>query len=95
MSKLLVTSSPHAKSPVTTSRIMLDVVISLVPALVAAVVIFGMRALLVVSVCVATCVISELAYEKLMKRPVTINDFSAVVTGVLLAYNLPDRKSVV
>ena len=89
MSKLLVTSSPHAKSPVTTSRIMLDVVISLVPALVAAVVIFGMRALLVVSVCVATCVISELAYEKLMKRPVTINDFSAVVTGVLLAYNLP------
>lgn len=89
MEKLLVTTSPHIKSSATTNRLMLDVVIALVPALIAAVVIFGMRALLVVLVCVATCVIAEWVYEKAMKKPNTIGDLSAVITGILLAYNLP------
>ena len=68
---------------------MRDVIIALVPALVAAVLVFGFRALLVTAVCVAACVLSEWAFEKLSDRPVTICDLSAVVTGMLLAYNLP------
>lgn len=68
---------------------MRDVIIALVPALIAAVLVFGFRALLVTAVCVAACVLSEWAFEKLSDRPVTICDLSAVVTGMLLAYNLP------
>jgi electron transport complex protein RnfD len=73
----------------TTRRIMLDVIIALLPALVAAVWVFGPRAALIVAVCVATCVFSEWLYEKLMKKTNTIGDLSAVITGILLAYNLP------
>jgi electron transport complex protein RnfD len=89
MSQLTVSVSPHLRDRTTTSRIMLDVILALVPALVAAVWIFGARAALVVLVCVASCVLSEWLYEKAMKKPSTIGDLSAVVTGLLLAYNLP------
>ena len=85
----MVSSSPHLHSPVTTPRLMRDVLIALLPALIASVVIFGPRALLLTAVCVATCVLAEYLSRKVMKRPNTIGDLSAAVTGVLLAFNLP------
>ena len=89
MKNLLVSFSPHMHDKTTTSRIMLDVVIALVPAFVASIVVFGSRAALVTIVCVGCCVILEFVYQKLMKKPITIMDFSACVTGMLLAFNLP------
>ncbi len=86
---LLVSPAPHVKSPVTTQRIMLDVILAMLPATVASVLIFGLRAILVLCVCVATCVVSEFLFEKLCKRELTTGDLSAVVTGVLLGLNLP------
>ena len=87
--KLIVSSSPHISSPVKTKNIMLDVIIALIPALIASVYYFGPRALVVVCVTVASCVISEYISRKVMKRPQTIGDLSAVVTGILLAFNYP------
>ena len=89
MKLLTVSANPHVRDNATTQRIMLDVLIGLAPALIAAVVLFGPQALLVVLVCVAVAVLSEYIWEKAVKRPVTISDLSAVVTGVLLAYCLP------
>ncbi|MBQ5397930.1 MAG: RnfABCDGE type electron transport complex subunit D [Ruminococcus sp.] len=89
MKKLISSVSPHFHSPVTTQRIMLDVVLALLPAAVASVIIFGWRAALVIGVCVAVCVFSEWGFEKLCKKENTITDLSAVVTGMLLAFNLP------
>lgn len=87
---LYVSASPHARSKATTKSIMLDVVIALCPALIASVVIFGLRALLVTLVSVASCVFFEWATRKfILKRSNTIADLSAVVTGMLLAFNLP------
>ncbi len=87
--KLTVSSSPHFRSADTSPRIMIDVIIALVPSLIAAFIFFGPRSLLVVGTCVATCVIAEYLSRKVMKRHNTIGDFSAVVTGLLLAFNLP------
>ena len=87
--KLHVSSSPHFKSGNSTRRIMLDVIIALCPAAVAACVIFGMRSLVLIAVCVSTCVLLEYVSRKIMKRDATIGDLSAVVTGLLLALNLP------
>ncbi len=89
MNKLISAVSPHISGMKTTQKIMLDVIIALMPAVIASVIIFGWRSLLVVGICVATCVISEFLFEKLCKREVTITDLSAVVTGVILALNLP------
>ncbi len=89
MSKLISSVSPHFSSKRNTQNIMLDVVIALMPAAVASVVIFGIRSLLVIAVCVASCVISEFLFEKLCKKKNTVMDLSAVVTGLLLAFNLP------
>lgn len=86
---LTVTSSPHLRSPETTTGIMLDVIIALIPSLVAAICIFGWRSLLVTCVTVGTCVLSEFIARKVMRRDNTISDLSAVVTGILLAFNLP------
>ncbi len=86
---LTVSSSPHIRGRQTTRSIMLDVLIALSPALVLSVVFFGFYALVLILICVSTCVLSELAVEKILKREVTITDLSAVVTGVLLAFNLP------
>ena len=87
--KLTVSSSPHLKSEINTRRIMLDVVIALLPSLVAATVIFGLRSLVLTVVCAASCVIFEYLYCRLMKKPNAAWDASAVVTGMLLAFNLP------
>ncbi|MEG0614435.1 MAG: RnfABCDGE type electron transport complex subunit D [Oscillospiraceae bacterium] len=89
MEKLIVSPSPHAKAPVTTQKIMLIVIISLLPAVVASAIIFGIRALLVELTCVVSCVIFEYFTRKVMKKTQTISDLSAVVTGILLAMNLP------
>lgn len=89
MEKLIVTSSPHVKSNNTTTTIMRDVVIALIPALIAANIIFGLRASLVTAVCVASCVGFEYLSRRIMKRSNTISDLSAVVTGIILAFNLP------
>ena len=85
----IVSASPHIRSRVTTQTIMRDVLIALVPAMIAALVIFGFRALLVTLVSVAACVFFEWGFEKIVKKPSTISDLSAAVTGVLLAFNLP------
>lgn len=86
---LTVSATPHVKTDKTTQKIMLDVIIALVPALIAAFYFFGVRSLIVVAVAVITAVVSELAFQKVTKRPVTISDLSAVVTGILVAYNVP------
>lgn len=84
-----ISSSPHTRSKVTTGHIMLMVVIALLPATVFGVVNFGLSALLVICVTVASAVLIEYVYQKLMHKKVTIHDFSAVVTGLLLALNMP------
>ncbi|MDR0839041.1 MAG: RnfABCDGE type electron transport complex subunit D [Oscillospiraceae bacterium] len=89
MKLLTVSPAPHIHGKATTSGIMRDVLIALAPAAVASAVIFGLRALLVIAVCVASSVVFEWGYEKLTKRDNTVRDMSACVTGVLLAYNLP------
>ncbi len=89
MKKLIMTVSPHFFSKTTTQRIMLDVIIALFPAVIASVINFGLRSLLVIGVCVAVCVLSEWIFEKICKKESTISDLSAVVTGILLAFNLP------
>ncbi len=86
---MIVTCSPHIRHQDTTQTIMRDVLIALVPALVWAVINFGVRPLLVVAVCVIFAVGSEYVFEKGCKRPITISDLSAAVTGVILAFNLP------
>ena len=87
--KLLVSSSPHLFTRTTTKVLMRDVLIALVPALAAAVWIFGWRALLVTAVAVAAAVLTEYLFEKAVGRDITVGDCSAAVTGVLLAFNLP------
>ena len=89
MSQLHVSVSPHIHGKTTTTGIMLDVIIALLPATIAGVIIFGLRALAVVAACVATTVLCEGIFNKLVKKEQTIGDLSAVVTGLLLALNLP------
>lgn len=89
MKKLIVSASPHAKSSETTTGIMLDVIIALVPALVMSIVYFGTRALALAAVTIGTAVVAEYVSRKVMKRANTIGDLSAVVTGLILALNLP------
>ena len=87
--KLFVGSSPHIRSEATVSTVMRDVVIALIPTLLAGIYFFGFRALLVTLVSVIFAVGSEYIYEKLTHRPITIKDYSAVITGMLLAFNVP------
>lgn len=87
--KLIVSASPHIRDDATTSTIMRDVLIGLTPALIAATIIFGFRALLLTAVCVASCVVFEYGTERILGRQNTISDLSAAVTGMILAFNLP------
>lgn len=87
--KLTVTASPHRRDNVSTQKIMLMVIIALLPSVVASAIYFGFRAILLIAICVATCVLTEFVCRKLMKRNQTISDLSACVTGILLALNLP------
>ncbi|MBC8546775.1 RnfABCDGE type electron transport complex subunit D [Clostridiaceae bacterium NSJ-31] len=90
MSKKLITSpSPHIRGRRTTQNLMGDVVIALLPALAAACYLFGARALLLSAVCVFSCVFFEWTLCRLLKMDSAIGDLSAVVTGLLLAFNLP------
>ena len=88
-SLLTVSPSPHVRGQMTTQKIMLLVVLALVPAIVAATIVFGGRALLMVVFCAAVSVFTEFVCQKLMQKEVTVSDGSALLTGVLLALNLP------
>ena len=88
-SNLLVTSNPHIVDSMNTTKIMSLVVIALLPSLIASVVIFGARALILAAVCIVASMFFEWAYEKIAKKPSTVGDLSAVVTGLLIAMNVP------
>ena len=87
--KFVVTSSPHIRGKRNTQNVMLDVIIALLPALLAGVIIFGMRALLVSLVCVAAAVAAEYICGMILYKRNTVKDLSSVVTGLLLALTLP------
>ena len=90
MSNLIISPSPHIHSKDSTRSLMLDVIIALIPAVICSVVFYGWRELLVLGVSVASCVLLEWAVTKYwMKAPSTVGDLSAVITGILLALNLP------
>ena len=94
MNKLVVSSSPHIHTKSSTPMVMLDVVISLMPLLVAGVLIFGLEALLVVGICVITSVLSEIIFNLITKKEQTVGDFSALVTGLILGLSLPADASI-
>ncbi len=87
--KFVLSSSPHVKQKDRISGIMLDVIIALIPAIFAGVFYFGLRALAVIATSVASCVLSEYLYQRITKKPNTVSDLSATVTGILLALTLP------
>ena len=87
--KLHISVSPHIHGKTTTMGIMLDVIIALLPTTIAGVIIFGLRSLLVIGVCLATALLSELLFNIITKRKQTISDLSCIVTGLILALNLP------
>lgn len=87
--KLHISVSPHIRAKRTTQSIMLDLIIALLPAAIAGVVIFGLRALAVIGICVAASVISEAVFNIITKKEQTVGDLSAIVTGLILALNLP------
>ena len=86
---LIVSVSPHVHGKRTTFNVMLDVCIALMPAAIAGCAIFGLQAAILCAVCVASCVVFEFLFTKLCGRRTTVGDFSAVVTGLLLAMNVP------
>ncbi len=88
-SNLIVSAAPHVNAPQNTASIMRDVVIALIPAIGVATYIFGLQALLLVLVCTAASVFFEWATRKILNRSNTVGDWSAIVTGVILALNLP------
>ena len=89
MNILTVSPSPHVKDNMSTQRIMLCVIASLLPAVIASGIIFGLRALMLIAVCILSCIIFEAVTRIIMKKEQTIGDLSAVLTGLLLALNLP------
>lgn len=90
MEKLLVSPNPHIHAPVSTKSLMRDVIIALIPAVICSFVFYGWREIVLMAVSVGTCVCLEWAVTKyMMKKPSTIGDLSAVITGILLALNLP------
>ena len=94
MKKLIVSSSPHIHTKTTTQSIMRDVIIALLPVSVAAVVLFGIKALFNIAACVIAAVLSEFVFNLLAKKKQTVSDLSAVVTGLLLALNLSTKANV-
>jgi len=90
---LTVSSSPHIRSNDSVERIMLDVVIALSPAIIASIFFFHFGAVKVLFFSIASCVLTEALIQKLTGKPITVNDFSAVVTGILLAFNMPSTVS--
>ena len=94
MDKLIISTSPHFLRKVPTSSIMRDVIIALMPASVAAVVFFGFKALIMIAVSVGCAVASEFLFNLICKKKQTVGDLSAIVTGLLLALNLPSSVSI-
>ena len=92
--RLTVSSSPHAHSGTTTQSLMRDVVIALLPAAAMSVAFFGVNALVLILVSVAASVFFEYAFCRILKKPVTVYDFSAVITGMLIAFNVPATMPV-
>lgn len=92
--KLLVSSSPHVGSKLTTQKIMLHVCIALLFPTVAGVIIFGLYSLMLVAIAVASAVLAELLYNYITRSPITIKDCSAIVTGMILGLNLPPNAPV-
>ena len=86
---LTVTSSPHLRSPRSTRSIMQEVCLALAPAGIAGIVLFGWNALAIMVTSVLSCVVSEYLFQRINHKPILIGDWSAVVTGLLLAYNIP------
>lgn len=91
---LNVSASPHVRSKDSTQTIMRDVALALVPTSIAGIINFGYKALVIILVTIATCVLTEYIYEKGMHKKITTSDFSALVTGLLLALNLPSTVPV-
>jgi len=89
MAKFLVSSSPHIVSNRTVRGIMGDVLIALSPCVLASVLLYGLYPLIIVAVCAASAVLAEFLFNLARKKPQTVNDLSAVVTGVILGLNLP------
>ena len=89
LSKVVVTSSPHIKADDDTRSLMFDVLLALLPALCASVVIFGPRALVLTVIAMVACAVFETVYNKICNRPNTVGDLSCLVTGVLIAFNVP------
>ncbi len=89
MENIIVSPSPHIRDTKTTQGIMIDVCIALIPALIASVIYFGYKSLVLSALCILFCVGFEYLWQKLTKKCVTISDGTAVVTGLLLAFNLP------
>lgn len=94
MENLIAVNAPNLQKKPTTRRVMIDILIALLPATVAAVVFFGWKAILMVAICVAASVLSEFVFNLLCKRKQTIGDLSAAVTGLLLALCLPSNATV-
>ena len=94
MEKLIISSSPHIHTKTTTQTIMRDVLISLAPATVAAIVLFGIKALIMILVCVATSVLSEFIFNVITNKKQTVCDLSAAVTGLILALCLPAKTEI-
>ena len=94
MANFVVSGTPHVRSKESIQSIMRDVIIALVPATAAGIYYFGLRALILIVAAIISAVFFEWLYEKITKKPVTINDLSAVVTGLLLALNLPASAPV-
>lgn len=90
-SRLTVSSSPHIKNSENTSSIMLDVIISLLPATLFGIILFGLHAAILIAVCIISCLVFEFISLKLFKNQGSVKDLTAVVTGLLLALNLPPR----
>ena len=86
---LAVTSSPHLRDKMSTQRIMQEVCLALAPAGIASIILFGSSAAVLIAASVITCVVAEYVWQKLNHQTVTVSDWSAVVTGLLLAYHIP------
>lgn len=89
-----ISSSPHFRNKTNTQSLMLDVILAMVPMSAFSVYHFGIKALIILVCTVLSCVASEYIYEKLMKKPITVSDLSAVVTGMILALNMPPEIPV-
>ncbi|RKZ21909.1 hypothetical protein DRQ18_03690, partial [bacterium] len=86
---MLVSSSPHIRTKETIESVMYAVVLALMPALLGAIYFFGLRALFLTALAVVSAVLTEYIYQKITRRPITALDGSAIVTGILLAFNIP------